>query len=88
MNRLRLAARKRDELIVAAAVRDCLNKVVSPFGLAILARKSQVATKRNALIPVRNLNQKETVTVKNTGSTGTESDDAPLGFCPGDQPLH
>ena len=55
MNRLRLAARKRDELIVAAAARDCFNKVVLPFGLAILARKSQVATKINALFPVREL---------------------------------
>jgi len=73
---------------VAAAVRDCFNKVVSPFGLAILARKSQVATKRNALIPTRDLYQTEPVTVKNTWSTGTGSDDARLGRCPGDQPLH
>jgi len=64
VNRLRLAARKRDELIVAQAARDCFNKVVLPFGSAILARKSQVATKINALFSVKELHdEKEHVQV-------------------------
>jgi len=49
---------------VAQAARDCFNKVVLPFGSAILARKSQVATKINALFSVKELHdEKEHVQV-------------------------
>jgi len=55
MNWLRLAAPKRDELIVTKQHETALTKSFHPFGLAILARKSQVATKRDALITAREL---------------------------------
>ena len=56
MNWLRLAARKRDELIATAVARVYYKvKDVLPLGLAILARKSQVATEINVLLTVRDL---------------------------------